>query len=781
MSPKLIPSIARLVLYLALASVIATFYKALSPSFIADGLDPSWRAALLFARSLHLSFGDQIIFTTGPLSHAYEMTFSSNFHHEKVLSILLITLFYTLFIVKLANESRNVLVACIAALPFFVSIFSDPAFIGLPFCASLLGTLAVQRAQVRALVALGAVASAMATLAKFSIFPMAAAGFLVVDTLAISKKRFPLALAIYGLAMAGILAVISPETSLLTWLRASTEAASGYTEAMSISGPTWEVVLVPAIMLALVGVVTRNEMRRFQTGESPLLAAVARVAIVAVFLWVCTKGGLVRHDLHVLMAWYGLGFGAAAYCAFSWRALSRPLAFACLALTAVGLVGICVRTITEIRIPARTLISDMIAQRKTEYLNWAAFLARPGLWLSEQEAQEHAAAERLRSARPLPKLQGTVDTIPSIQSALIANGLQYWPRPVFQEYVTYTHGLVERNRAFFQSDRAPKYILMAPEAIDARHPATAEGAIWPDLLARYAPRDIVAGAALLEKRERPIDLKMQSLPTLLATMNSPVDLAALPSKTIFAHIDVQPTFLGKLANLVLKSAALHIDVQYVDGTDVRYRFIPAMGREGFFLSPLVANAENYISLATGKAGSNPQKVKSFVIQAGTLARWLWSQSFTVRLDVLDDNTLVAAEEKKQPSREMRRKLDLVSIQNANPGVKVALITFGMLAHAPTALNVPAAGHRTLDIGFGLLDEAWKGDANTDGVCFRLSAGGSISPLWQRCLDPKQVTTDRGEQRAEIALPENVTFLTLETLCGKSCAWDWSYWGEISLR
>jgi hypothetical protein len=274
---------------------------------------------------------------------------------------------------------------------------------------------------------------------------------------------------------------------------------------------------------------------------------------------------------------------------------------------------------------------------------------------------------------------------------------------------------------------------------------------------------------------------MQSLPTLLATINSPVDLAALPSKAIFAHIDVQPTLLGQLATLVLKSAALHIDVQYVDGTDARYRFIPAMGREGFFLSPLVANAENYISLATGKAGSNPQKVKSFVIGAGSLARRLWSQSFTIRLGALDDNTLMAAEEKKQPGREMRRKLDLVSVQNANPGVQVALVASGMLAHAPTALNIPAAGHRTLDLGFGLLDEAWKGDASTDGVCFRLSAGGSISPLWQRCLDPKQVATDRGEQRAEIALPENVTSLTLETLCGKSCAWDWSYWREISLR
>jgi hypothetical protein len=641
MSPKLIPSIARLVLYLALASVILTFYKALSPSFMVDSLDASWAAAMLFARSLHLAFGDQIVFTTGPFSHAYVSTFASNLYHEKVLSILLITSFYTLFLVTAVNESKNALVACIGALPFFANP-ADPAFIGLPFCASLIGTLAAPSARIRALVALGAAASSVATLAKFSVFPMAAAGFLIVDVVAISNRQFPVALAAYGSAMAGILAVVSPETSLIAYLRASIEVASGYTEAMSLSGSTLEVVMATATMLVILGLVSRNEMRRFRAGESSPVAAGGRVAIVAIFLWVCAKGGFVRHDLHAMMAWYGLGFAAAIYCAFSWRTLSRPLVFACLVLTGVGLVGTCVR----LRTPARTLVSEMIAQRKTEYLNWAAFLTRPAVWLSEQDAKEHAAAERVRSARPLPKLDGTVDTIPSMQSALIANGLQYWPRPVFQEYVTYTHGLVARNRAFFQGSRAPDYILMAPGSIDGRHPATAEGAIWPELLARYAPQDIIDGVALLRKRERPIDITMQPLRTLPAKMNSPVDLAALPDKAVFAYIDVRPTFLGKLANLVLKSAALHIDVQYVDGNKAQYRFIPAMGREGFFLSPLIANAENYISLATGKAGSNPQKVKSFVIRADTLANWLWSQSLAVRLDVLEDGPLVVPPQEK---------------------------------------------------------------------------------------------------------------------------------------
>jgi hypothetical protein len=779
MSPKLMPSIARFIFYLALASVIVTFYRALTPSFIADGLDPSWRAAMLFVRSLNLGYGDQVVFTTGPLSHVYDLTFSKALYHEKILSILLIALFYTLFIAKIAHENRNVFVACIAVLPFFVNIFVDPAFIGLPLCASLLGTLAVQSAHVRALVALGAAASAVATLAKFSVFPVAVAGFFIVDILAVTKRRFPIALVAYGLSMAVLLLIISPQTSLIDYLRSSLEVAGGYTEAMSISGSPLEIVLAFQSMLVIVGLVACSEMRRFQMGESSLIAAGGRVAIVVVFLLVCAKGGLVRHDAHAIMVWYGLGFAAAAYCAFSWRALSPRLVLACLALVGVGLFGSFARLNVEIKAPTSTVISDLFAQRQTEYRNWADFFRGPTAWLSEQDAREQAAMARLRSTRALPKLDGTVDTIASVQSALIANGLQYWPRPVLQEYVTYTHGLIERNRTFFRSSRAPEYLLMAPGSIDGRHPATAEGAIWPDLLARYAPRDVVNNMALLRRRERPLDIVMQPLRSLSAPIDTVVDLGVLPDKAIFAYIDIQPTIWGRLANLIFKSATLFIAVQYVDGTEARYRFLPAIAREGFFLSPLIATAEGYLFLATGQASSIPQKVKSFVIQPGTLASWLWSNTFTVRLNVLEDDTLRAAVQSSEISPEVKRRTELASIVNLNPSAKTAMLAEGMLAHAPTTLNVPAGKSHTLDIGFGLVDGSWKGEGNTDGVCFRVKVAGSPSPLWERCLDPKQVAADRGPQEAEIALPDNAESLTLETACGKNCAWDWSYWRRIS--
>src|SRR5674476_1478812 len=56
---------------------------------------------------------------------------------------------------------------------------------------------------------------------------------------------------------------------------------------------------------------------------------------------------------------------------------------------------------------------------------WPRFLSAPNQWLTDQEKLQQVAMARVRAGQPLPMLDGTVDVIPSIQSAVIANGLKY--------------------------------------------------------------------------------------------------------------------------------------------------------------------------------------------------------------------------------------------------------------------------------------------------------------------------------------------------------------------
>jgi hypothetical protein len=226
---------------------------------------------------------------------------------------------------------------------------------------------------------------------------------------------------------------------------------------------------------------------------------------------------------------------------------------------------------------------------------------------------------------------------------------------------------------------------------------------------------------------------------------------------------------------------LDINIQYVNGTEARYRFLPAIAREGFFLSPTVATAEAYLELAGGRAKTNPLKVKSFVIQPGTLAKWLWATQFLVTLDAMEDDALRADLMKSEMSPRAKQRLELLSVINQAPNAKLAILPGGLLAHAPTKFSLPANAKRNLEVGFGILDGAWQGDANTDGVCFRVSVANAPAPTWERCLDPKQSSADRGPQQAAITLPETTETVELETACRNNCAWDWSYWNRISLH
>src|SRR5476649_812429 len=111
-------SATRLVLYFILTAVIATFFFTMSPSFIQDGLDPSWRAALLQARYLDLGFGNQIVFAGGPLSHVYTKVFSSSLFHEQLLSTVLFTVFYLAFLINAVTRSGTAFVAIVGTTPF---------------------------------------------------------------------------------------------------------------------------------------------------------------------------------------------------------------------------------------------------------------------------------------------------------------------------------------------------------------------------------------------------------------------------------------------------------------------------------------------------------------------------------------------------------------------------------------------------------------------------------------------------------------------------------------
>src|SRR6201999_3691767 len=82
--------------------------------------------------------------------------------------------------------------------------------------------------------------------------------------------------------------------------------------------------------------------------------------------------------------------------------------------------------------------SAVLTQVLTQANAGLELIRSPAAWLSIRQAQRTSAVEAVRAPKPLPALAGTVDILPSAQAEIIANGLNYRPRPTVQEYNTYS-------------------------------------------------------------------------------------------------------------------------------------------------------------------------------------------------------------------------------------------------------------------------------------------------------------------------------------------------------
>jgi hypothetical protein len=258
---------------------------------------------------------------------------------------------------------------------------------------------------------------------------------------------------------------------------------------------------------------------------------------------------------------------------------------------------------------------DQVAQAR-------ALIAAPGAWLEGRRLAKEQSYEKVRAAQPLPQLDGTADMIPSDQSAMIANRLDYRPRPTVQEYTSYSKPLIERNRRFYTGPGAPKYVFFAPGSIDMRHPASAEGALWPLFLRLYEPAGMVRDMVLLRRRADPLGELIQTAERRTGKLNEPIRVPR-PREPVFMAIDIKPTLWGRLLELAFKPPRMMMAIRYADGTEQTYRIIPAMAGAGMLVAPLVGTSAEFLPLASGNlAGAAlkwPDTVRFFAEGSGSTA------------------------------------------------------------------------------------------------------------------------------------------------------------------
>lgn len=777
------PGVAHVVLFAVLLLVAVAGIRPAIFGVPTAGLDASWVAAISYAVEKGLAFGSEIVFTSGPLSSLYHRMYP---HALAPAIIVLDCVWVVVFVIQLEEllaplfdrrQSRLLFVMFLGGLVLLSERFlRDGLMLFFVFAAAYRYTL--PRAPSLVLLA-SIVVTAAFGMAKFSVLVLALPAFLIVDALSVTRREVPYKTAVLVLCfVVAFVATGQPLSGLPAYLQASLEVSKGYSAGMSIDGAPDSIGLWIVSSLAIVVVAAVAAWPAIKIRGPRRATAMAQLLLLIGYLFVLLKAGFVRHDGHSLIGWTGLflAIPAVALASRPMRAKYDPL-LAPLIISFLYLYAPYVQ-----KMPSSVLNPVGIAARSISTIEGVAdFARRPRGWMAEKEQQFTAAREQLHATTQLPVVNGSVDIIPSRQSEVIAAQLDYRPRPTIQEYTTYSPRLIERNRDFYLSPKAPDYVFFTPGSIDGRHPASAEGALWPLFLQRYEPFERGNDLLVLRKRSQPLPDLVSAPVARQARLGERIDVP--PSTApLFVKIDVQYSLLGRLAEQLLKPPSIVLRVFYVEGPPEDYRLIPGMAREGAILVPTIKTASMFLQLYGGGAPANIQmRPVAFAVVASWRQSWAYKSDVRFTFAEIDMGVLSRADNAWKAGLKVADNSGLQAIIDSNrlTPPMVGPSAEGLFAHAPSELTLAVGSSPSIAIGFGIRDSAWQGDNHSRGVCFSIT-GEAAQELFSRCLDPKSVTSDRGSQSAHVKIPAGTSQVKFRTSCVESCNWAWSYWSKAEL-
>jgi len=358
---------------------------------------------------------------------------------------------------------------------------------------------------------------------------------------------------------------------------------------------------------------------------------------------------------------------------------------------------------------------------------------------------------------------------------------QYRPRPVLQSFSAYTPLLAELNANHLRTDKAADTIVLDGDTIDGRYLSLDDGLSWPELLTRYDVRQVEIPFVVLQRATAPRKFTLTRLQEVSIKFGEQL---SLPTNIgpLWAEIEIDPTFTGSLASALFKPPTLVINTTLRNGQHRVNRIVPEMAKSGFILSPCITDCTSFADLTSDRPqpGLDGKAVTAFNIAPvdGSSMISSYKNQIRVRLYHLD-----------YPKQDLENvsgythlvglKEDLSHATLIGPGQLVYLRDAGSVLTTATKTTIsldPPKNSIRLRVGFGLYTRG--GDQNLNGVTFfacALDAQQQVTPLWNRHIDPRVTSGDRGNQEASVDLGklENQRILlgimpdpggTNETLC-----------------
>lgn len=622
-------------LYLFKAITIFGIFVPFLPSFPRPGLDPAWELGINQAAAQLLAFGKDIMFTFGPYASVLTTQYHPATDSLMVLASSLLALSYLLAVLIV---SRNTDWRLSLGLTLCIALFAfsrDALINSFPLLFSLASYQLFQTQNddwiisrhLKTTYFILSMPLGLLVLVKGSILLLCFSILLLNIIYLLYKNRKDLAgiSALTPLLSMVILWLIAGQslTELSAYFKSIFLLATGYSDAMSLYGPLWEIVLFLLSSVLLLRFVYR--LASVQT-----VSKVFIVLVLAIFLFISFKLGFVRHDSTHAMR----GVSSVLIAAFL---VSYLFQYKIMPATLMVVMFFCIHIGADNRY---SLPGGIWHNFKATYVSPPQWLAYRIFRPDYLQLVYTGTLQELETIEQLPKLEGSADIYSYNISSLLASQSNWNPRPVLQSYAAFSPTLLQVNRDHLTQPNAPDHIFFNMWPIDGRVPSMDDGLSWPALLSRYRPLQFNNPYLLLQKRPvSEYSADTSEVPTsderLTVHMGQAVRLPD-SSAPKWLSIDIQPNVLGKFRNLIYKLPHLTLHLKLKNGSARQFRLISGIAKSGFLISPLVEDSTEFSLLYGDSQYLLDKRVDSFALTSSDTGTY-WPETFTVSISDFSPN------------------------------------------------------------------------------------------------------------------------------------------------
>ncbi len=177
--------------------------------------------------------------------------------------------------------------------------------------------------------------------------------------------------------------------------------------------------------------------------------------------------------------------------------------------------------------------------------------------------------------------RSTVDVMNNDLSLVFFNQLNYNPRPVVQTYAAHSALLADVNGVKYRSSTGPTFVLYKLDTFRGQNPFWADAEVNEALLTHYQLIDTarVAGELfhVFKRLEQPQTLPIQDMHI---HMERGKEVFFPRGKLVKLSVDMDFTFMEKLARFVFQPPLVYADVRYVDGQIRTFRVVDKIMKGG---------------------------------------------------------------------------------------------------------------------------------------------------------------------------------------------------------